>query len=79
MGGQSFDHLNPPAAVHNPTGIPAAEFPRHVHKFAGLNDDGSAKLNTFKVVGSAAELETAVADGWSLTPVLEDPKSKAKK
>lgn len=75
-----FDNLNPPKKVTNPTGPAAGEaFPRHVHKYAGKHDDGSPKLNAFKVIANAGELEAALADGWSLEPVLDEPKKSKSK
>lgn len=42
---------------------PYAEFPRHVHKAKG----------EYKVVANKTEKAEALAAGWSLTPIADEP------
>jgi hypothetical protein len=76
MAGVAFDLAHPPAEVTNPNHLQVSEYPKHLHKFAGLNEDGSPKLNRFVVVGDALEEAKRLAEGWSLTPVLEAPEGE---
>lgn len=61
-----FNVLTPPLSITNPTSLPLAQYPRHVHKAGGL----------WLEVRSEEDAATAVADGWSLTPVA--PKAHKK-
>lgn len=65
----AFDNLKPGKNITDPKNLGAdPNFPRHVHKYAA-----KGVINDYLVVTTPAELEQAVADGWSMTPVLVDP------
>lgn len=75
-----FNALKPEKNITDPKNLGmAGEYPRHVHKWAGTDEKGYALLNDFKVVTSDEEKAAALADGWNLQPVLEDPAGKSKK
>lgn len=77
----AFDGMAPPKKTTDPKGLGVGmkEYPRHLHKWAGTNEDGSPKLNDYIVVHSDADREAALAAGWSLTPVVEAPKAEKPK
>lgn len=69
-----FNALKPEKNITDPKNLgTAGEYPRHVHKWAGTDEKGNVLLNDFKVVASDEEKAAALAEGWSLQPVLEDP------
>lgn len=64
-----FPNLTPPLNVTNPGAMAGhQEYPRHLHKWAGLDDKGHAKPNDYVVVTTDAEKEAALAAGYALTP-----------
>lgn len=75
MAGESFDNLNPGKKVTDPDGVNAprsAEYPRHLHKWAGPD-----RINDYVVVTNDKEKAAALKKGYALQPVTEDPAAPA--
>lgn len=71
MASESFDNLNPGKRVTDPDGekMPrSAEYPRHLHKWAGAD-----RMNDYVIVTNDKEKAAALKKGYALQPVTEDP------
>lgn len=74
--GIDFDAMNPPAIITNPLEdgeVLNRDYPCHVHKYAPPVAGDHYTSGIYKVVNNDKEKAAALADGWSLTPVLVDP------
>ena len=66
--GEDFSYAAPSKAQSDPGSLDtprSGEYPRHVHKWAGEEADGSPKLNLWREVKTPTEHQQALAEGWS--------------
>lgn len=69
-----FNLSTPPKSITDPAGSVDAQYPAHVHKYAG-----PGRMNEFKVVTNDEEKAAALKDGWSAMPVHDAPEDDAPK
>ena len=77
-----FNIMAPPKSVTDPLHVKqplSSVFPRHVHRAAPKKDGDAYTSGEYKEVTTDDDLEQALADGWSLTPVRTAPVAPAAK